>query len=89
MTTFRGDQAAWPLKEAKARFSELVRRAQRQGPQRITVHGRPAAVLLSEADYDRLNGKRQSFWEFLRASPLVGVELDIERDKSLPRDIEL
>ena len=79
----------WQVQEAKAHFSALVRSAETAGPQTITVHGRRAAVVLSADDYDRLKRPHPSMAEFLRASSLVGVELDIERDKSLPRDIDL
>ena len=30
---------AWALQDAKARFSEVVKRAQSEGPQHITVRG--------------------------------------------------
>ncbi len=39
----------WQLQEAKAHFSEVVRRAQNSGPQHVTVHGREVAVILSES----------------------------------------
>jgi prevent-host-death family protein len=81
--------ATWQLREAKARFSELLRQARQGEPQRITVHGRPAAVVLSQEDYERLTAPKPSFVDFMRASPLVGVELQIERDSSLPRDVDL
>src|SRR5438093_1119089 len=45
---------AWTLEEAKARFSELVRQARERGPQRVTVRGQDAVVVLSAADYARL-----------------------------------
>ena len=80
---------SWQVQEAKARFSELVRDAARDGPQTITVRGRRAAVVLSAEDYDRLKRPRSSLVEFLRASPLVGVELDAERDRSPSRDVAL
>ena len=79
----------WQVQEAKSRFSALMRSAETDGPQTITVHGRRAAVVLSAGDYDRLKHPQPSMAEFLRASSLVGVDLDIERDKSLPRDIDL
>lgn len=44
----------WRLEEAKARFSELVRLAREAGPQRVTVRGRDAVVVLSAEDYARL-----------------------------------
>ncbi len=80
---------SWQVQEAKARFSELVRDAAVSGPQTITVRGRRAAVVLSADDYDRLKRPRPSMAEFLRASSRVGVDLDIKRDRSLPRDIDL
>lgn len=45
---------AWKLEDAKARFSEVVRRARETGPQRVTVHGQDAVVILSATDYARL-----------------------------------
>ena len=46
--------ASWRLEEAKARFSELVRRARASGPQHVTVRGQEAVVVLSAEDYARL-----------------------------------
>ncbi len=45
---------AWKLEDAKARFSEVVRLAREQGPQRVTVRGQDAVVVLSVADYAHL-----------------------------------
>ncbi len=79
----------WQLQEAKARLSEVVKSA-REAPQEISVRGEPAAVVLSIAEYERLKKRKQlSLYEFLRRSPLVGADLDLERDKSPARDIEL
>ncbi|MFN7751217.1 MAG: type II toxin-antitoxin system Phd/YefM family antitoxin [Pseudomonadota bacterium] len=80
----------WPIQEAKARFSALVRAAEHDGPQAITWHGREVAVVVSRAEYERLTGAGESLVEFMRRSPLYGVE-DIEfgRDASLPRDTPL
>lgn len=44
----------WQLQEAKARFSEVIRRAVDEGPQHVSVRGEPAAVVLSEREYHRL-----------------------------------
>jgi prevent-host-death family protein len=41
----------WKLQDAKARLGEVVRQAQTEGPQRLTVHGKEAAVVLSASDY--------------------------------------
>lgn len=79
----------WQLQEAKARLSELVKSAQREGPQQITVHGKPTAVVLSRADYERLVTNKPSFEEFLKNSPLKGMSVKIVRAKSLTRDVKL
>jgi antitoxin Phd len=78
----------WQLQEAKARLSEVVKSA-REGPQEISVRGEPAAVVLSIEEYERLNKKKLSLAEFVRRSGLVGVDVDLERDKSPARDIDL
>lgn len=79
----------WQVQEAKARFSELMRGADEAGPQTITVRGRRAAVLLSAKDYDRLSGRKPSLTELMRASPMAGIDLAIDRDRSPARDVEL
>jgi antitoxin Phd len=79
----------WQLQEAKNRFSEVVKRALTEGPQTVTRHGEEIVVVLSKAEYNRLKKSQGSLVDFFRQSPLVGVELDLERDKSLPRDINL
>ena len=81
--------STWQVQEAKARFSELVRGAHEAGPQTITVRGRRTAVLLSAKDYDRLSGRKPSLAAFMRASPLAGIRLAIDRDRSLPRGFDL
>jgi len=80
---------SWQLQEAKARLSEVVKRAEREGPQEITVHGAPAAVILSTRDYARLSKRPPSLVELIARSPLKGVELDITRDPRPPRDVAL
>lgn len=39
--------AVWQVQEAKNRFSEVIERAQREGPQTITRHGKPVAKIVS------------------------------------------
>lgn len=80
----------WQMQTAKARFSDVVRSAKREGPQDITIHGKSVAVVLSRELYDRLSGNTQSLVQFMQSSPLYGIEdLVFERDKSPVRDIEL
>lgn len=81
---------SWQMQAAKARFSDLVQRARQEGPQEITVHGRPVAVVLSREMFDRLSGGDLSLVEFMQRSPLHGMEdIEFERDRSPGRDIEL
>lgn len=50
----------WNLQDAKARFSELVRLANEVGPQRVAVHGKEKAVVISCEDYARMSASSQS-----------------------------
>jgi len=85
-------RTSWQLQTAKARFSEIFRLARSEGPQVITRQGKDAVVMLSEDEYRQLVGKAhqpKSLVEFFRASPLVGVELDLERVRDEGRDVAL
>jgi prevent-host-death family protein len=59
----------WPLQDAKNRFSEVVQRARREGPQTVTLRGERAAVVLSAADYDALVRDRPSLVDDLLSGP--------------------
>lgn len=81
---------SWQMQEAKSRLSEVVKGAASEGPQEITVHGKPVAVVLSRADYDRLAGTGGSLVALMRRSPLAGSDdVEFERDRSTARDLEL
>jgi len=69
----------WQLQHAKARLAEVMKKAAQEGPQNITLHGERVAVVLSEADYERLTKRPKRFIQFIRSSPLNGVELDLTR----------
>jgi len=79
----------WPVQEAKARLGELLKKSATEGPQTITVRGCPTAVVLSQADFERLQGAKPGFVELMRSSPLVGVEPDAGRDRSLTRQVDV
>ncbi len=78
----------WQLNEAKNKFSELVNKALTQGPQVVTRRGEEVVVVLSKKEYERLKKFQSNLVDFFQNSPLVGVELDLERDRSYPRDVE-
>lgn len=61
------NEPLWQLQEAKARFSEIIRRAAGEGPQHVSVRGEPAAVVLSEHDYRQLTSKRPSIVDHILA----------------------
>ena len=65
----------------------MVKRAQSEGPQGITVRGELVAVLVSRADYERLAQPKPRFVEFMQRSPLTGVELDTSRQADLTREM--
>ncbi|APG95683.1 type II toxin-antitoxin system Phd/YefM family antitoxin [Sinorhizobium americanum] len=78
----------WKLEDAKARFSEVVRHAREDGPQRVTVRGRDAVVIVSAEEFDRLvpEKPRAPFVEFMESLHLGGLDLEREMDRG--RDIE-
>ncbi|CAM5322879.1 type II toxin-antitoxin system Phd/YefM family antitoxin [Thauera sp.] len=77
----------WQMQEAKARMSELVKRAQTQ-PQDITLHGKSVAVVISRETFDRLSQAQDSLVDFMRRSPLFGADdIALEREQSLTREV--
>jgi prevent-host-death family protein len=79
----------WQVQEAKQRFSEVLRAAEAGEPQIVTKHGEEVAVVIDIAEYRRLRGESIDFMEYLRAEPLVAVDLEIERRGEPPRDVDL
>jgi prevent-host-death family protein len=87
--------AAWQLQEAKAKFSEVVKRTSVE-PQLITVRGEGVAIMLSLETYQKLVKPKPNLYEFMQNSPLRGAEADtifdfMEKDKQFfgERDINL
>lgn len=81
----------WPLQDAKARFSELVRRVRSDGPQTVTVHGREEVVVVAADEFRRLKGERSgaSLIAALQASPYRDIEIEPQRGPLPVRDIDL
>jgi prevent-host-death family protein len=71
----------WLLQDAKARFSELVRRVRSEGPQRVTVHGRDEVVVISAEEFRRLKGDLtgKSLIAAMKASPHRKIEIETSR----------
>jgi len=78
----------WRLADAKNRFSELVTRALVEGPQRVRRH-KDAVVVVAEGDYEKLAGKRLNFKDFLTGAGPSLEGLDLAREHSPMREVEL
>ncbi len=80
--------AGWKLEDAKARFSELVRRAREEGPQSVTVRGQRRVVVVDAEEFDRLAAPKPvvPLGDFLAG---LLLDLDLEREKDSGRDVEL
>ena len=77
----------WQVTDAKAQLPEILERVSEEGPQIVTHHDK-RYVIISEDEYVPLPEKKMGFIDYLRSAPSFdGVE--IERDKSPMRDIEL
>jgi len=89
------DMFVWKMETAKARLSEVLRQAREAGPQRITVRGRDAAVVLSPEDYDRLTRKpgAENWADRLHAAVREGMpddmDIEFERNPDTGREFEL
>ncbi len=79
----------WQLQDAKNKFSNLVNKAQKNGPQIVTKHGRKTAVVLSFEDYKKLSKPKTDLLMFFQNSPVAKTDLKISRNKDLPRDVEI
>jgi len=79
----------WQLQDAKNQLSSVVKRATEEGPQIISVRGRPAAIVLSMEEYHRLTKPKTRLTDFFKNSPFRELELDLERNQDVPREVEL
>jgi prevent-host-death family protein len=90
---FKPPKTHWSVAEAKARFSEVMDQSQHMGPQVITRNGKPKAVIVSIEQWEEAvalgrqsKPATQSLWQAAREAAGDGVELDIMRDKTWPKD---
>jgi prevent-host-death family protein len=81
----------WLLQDAKARFSELVRRVHSEGPQRVTVHGRDEVVVISADEFSRLKGDPtgKALIAAMQASPDRGLDIAPKRIPMPVREVAL
>jgi prevent-host-death family protein len=81
----------WLLQDAKARFSELVRRVRSEGPQHVTVHGRDEVVVVSAEEFRRLKGERSgdALIAAMQASPYRDIDIEPKRARMPVRGVDL
>jgi prevent-host-death family protein len=87
----KGRSGYWLLQDAKARFSELVRKVRSEGPQHVTVHGRDEVVVIAAEEFRRLKGNAtgQALIEAMQASPHRDIDIAPRRRTMPVRDISL
>lgn len=76
----------WHLQDAKNNFSKVVQKAIHEGPQTVTLRGKPAAVVISAEEFERLQGRKPSFVEHLLSGPEWDDEMveEINRRSKVP-----
>jgi prevent-host-death family protein len=87
----KGRSGYWLLQDAKARFSELVRKVRSEGPQHVTVHGRDEVVVIAAEEFRRLKGSAtgQALVEAMQASPHRDIEIALRGGAMPVRDVSL
>ncbi|MFL6385883.1 MAG: type II toxin-antitoxin system Phd/YefM family antitoxin [Terriglobales bacterium] len=91
-TASGSNKKTWQLQTAKARFSELFRKARAEGPQWVTRQGKDAVVVVAAEEFQRLRARAkqpESLVEFFAKSPLAGANLDLDRSPDYGREIDL
>ena len=83
--------STWALQDAKARLSEVVRKAKSEGPQQITIHGREEVVVVSMEEFRRMKGQRTGaeLVAVLNNSPLRQIKIDPPRVRVRVRPVKL
>jgi len=81
--------SSWPLATAKARLTQLVDAALAGTPQIITRHGQDVVIVIGTKQYAETVGQQSSIADFFARSPLAGVDLDVERNPSTSRKVDL
>ena len=90
LTGAQEPRATWRLEEAKARFSEVVRRAHEQGPQYVTVRGKQAVAIIDAAELERLLPPGPEALPLVQFLESLHIEdLDLTRDRDLGREPSL
>ena len=90
-TSKKPSSQRWPLQLAKARFSEVFRRARERGPQVVIKRGKEAVVILAMEEFERLTQRAKqpkSLSRFFAESPLAKVAIELRRTRDYGRAVE-
>ena len=79
----------WTIAQAKARLSEVIDKAQSEGPQTITRNGRTTAVIVAAREWERKTQRQGTLADFFAASPLRRSRIDVKRLRGRLRKSEL
>ena len=87
----------YSVAQARNSLAALVHEAETGQPVRITRRGKPAAVLISDGEYNRLARQRPGFWkalEIFRSAIAAGALVDDAafdgvRSRNPGRDVRL
>jgi prevent-host-death family protein len=79
----------WQLQEAKNKLSEVVEEALVHGPQTITRRGRETVVVVAWEEFRKMRRSQTRLSRFFAESPLSDLDLEKERPKDLPREVNL
>jgi prevent-host-death family protein len=82
-------KTTWTRRDARNHFSQVIEQALQHGPQIITRRGEETAVLISAEMFRAWSGQEQSLVDFMRRSPLYGVDLDVLRRRNMGRSMSL
>lgn len=90
-TAGRDRPGYWILQDAKARFSELVRRVRSEGPQHVTVHGRDEVVVISAEEFRKMKGglTGQALIDAMQSSPYREIAIEPKRSPMPVRNVDL
>ena len=69
---------AWPVQDAKARFSELLDACVSEGPQVVTRRGAETAVLVPIAEWKRLSNAARSSLKSLLLSDFGRADFELK-----------
>lgn len=83
------DSGIWTVAQAKAKLSEVIESAHKEGPQTITRNGRRTAVVVDAEEWERKTQRSGTLADFFKASPLRGSELKVRRSKDRLRPTDL